>query len=275
MVSMAAGLAGMGIAALAPTPSRAVDVTATEDLPENFGRWHGDERIAIIVYDGVSTLGLAAAMQVAALFHGGRRELIAVSAGPIMTELGWPIVPDNAAVDASAEPSAVLTDRLAGDRGHDLVILPGSASAAVLADTALIACIRALCSKARCLLAAGEGGLLLARAGRLDGCPVAARHGLHGAYGASRAKPVEAPVCVTPGLITAQSDCNLLDAGFAAMVQLRSPLYAKTMQVYAGHDPAPPYRLAAAPAVAREIAASLRSLEDEALTMTMHARAMR
>jgi putative intracellular protease/amidase len=265
----------MGFGALVPAPSHAVDAKATEDLPENFGRWHGDERIAIVVHDGVSTLGLAAALQVAALFHGGQHELIAVLAGPIMTDLGWPIAPDAQAFNASAEPGTAAPDRLAGDRGHDLVILPGGASETVLADTALIACIRGLCANARCVLAAGEGGLLLASAGRLDACHVAARHGLHDAYGASGAKPVDAPICVAPGLITARSDCNLLDAGFAAMVQLRSPLYAKTMQVYAGHDPAPPYRLADAPAVAREIAAGLRVLEDEALTAAMPARAAR
>jgi putative intracellular protease/amidase len=213
-------------------------------------------------------------MQVAALFQGGQHELIAVSSRPIITDLGWPIAPDASGFIVSAEKSAA-PGRLAGDRRHDLVILPGGASETVLADTALIACIRALCAEARCVLAAGEGGLMLARAGRLETCHVAARHGLHDAYGASGAKPVDAPVCVAPGLITARSDCNLLDAGFAAMVQLRSPLYAKMMQVYAGHDPAPPYRLADAPAVAREIAASLRVLEDEALTAAMHAHAAR
>jgi hypothetical protein len=59
----------------------------------------------------------------------------------------------------------------------------------------------------------------------------------------------DAAVVRAPGIITARSDLGLLDAGLAAVVDLRSPLYAKTMQAVVDHVPKPPYAMADAPAM--------------------------
>jgi putative intracellular protease/amidase len=242
-----AALVGAAATVGASSRSHAVDAGATEDLPENFGRWHGDERIAVVLYPGVSTVGVAFALQVGALFNGGATHLVAPFSSAIPSDLGVPLTP-------------VRLERDGDDMPYDLLIIPGGEGAAgALADEAFLVFVSKLNARARQRIASGAGVLLAAAAGAVAGCRIAARHEWAPKLGMLGFVAEDAAVVRAPGIITARSDLGLLDAGLGAVAGLRSPLYAKTMQAVVDHAPKPPYAMADAPAIARDIANSLRS----------------
>ncbi|WP_298915772.1 DJ-1/PfpI family protein [uncultured Algimonas sp.] len=199
------------------------------DLPDL--HMHGNEKIAMLAYPGMTVLDLIGPQYMFASMMGASVQVVSAdkALAPIVSDTKVALVPDVHFDDCPEE--------------LDILFVPGGTSGTVAAmrDPATMEFLKDRAPKAKLVTAVCTGSLILGQAGLLDGkratCHWAARH-LLPEFGATavNARVVEDGDLITGGGVTAG-----IDFGLSILARLRGEGYAKVVQLQAEYAPAPPF----------------------------------
>lgn len=225
-VLVAAG--GAPAAAQAPAPAPAAPHAAHDDsaMPKH---WMGSERIAFLIYPGMTALDMVGPHYMLTNLMGATTHIVARSLQPVRSDTGLVIVPDT---DFESCP-----DRL------DILCVPGGTSGtlAAMKDDATLRFLRDRGQKARFVTSVCTGSLLLGAAGLLRGYRATSHWVTRPLLPIFDAIPAEGRVVRDRNRITGGGVTAGLDFGLGMVGELRDRTYAEAVQLLAEYAPEPPY----------------------------------
>lgn len=192
---------------------------------------HGNEKIAMVCYDGMTMLDLVGPQYFFASLMGASVHLVTKdkTLAPIKGDTGFAIVPDTHLDDCPADLDVLFVG--GGTMG----------TVRVMEDDGFIDFIADRGSRARHLTSVCTGSLILGQAGLLKGKKAtshwATRH-LLPEFGATE---VNARVVTDGNLLTGAGVSAGLDFALALVAQLRGAPYAQALQLQAEYAPEPPF----------------------------------
>jgi cyclohexyl-isocyanide hydratase len=139
----------------------------------------------------------------------------------------------------------------------DVLFVPGGVpgTLTVMEDPEVLAFLAEHGSRARYVTSVCTGSLILGAAGLLKGYRAASYWATRDVLKDLGAKPSRQRVVIDRNRITGGGVIAGIDFGLSLIARLRSPAYAKTVQLYLEYDPQPPFNAGSpekAPRVARE-----------------------
>lgn len=142
-------------------------------------------------------------------------------------------------------------------RQLDVLFVPGGVpgTLTVMEDPEVLAFLADQGSRARYVTSVCTGSLILGAAGLLKGYRAASYWATREVLRDLGAKPSRQRVVIDRNRITGGGVTAGIDFGLSLIAQLRSPAYAKTVQLYLEYDPQPPFNAGSpekAPRIARE-----------------------
>ncbi|WP_311276072.1 DJ-1/PfpI family protein [Methylobacterium sp. WCS2018Hpa-22] len=206
-------------------------------------RWMGDERIAMLMYPGMTVMDLIGPQSMFAAMMGAKIHLVAKSLDPVTSDAGVTITPD-----ATFETCP-----------RDLTVLfaPGGTDGTINAatDPATIAFMADRGSRATYVTSVCSGSLVLGAAGLLKGYRATSHWSCRDALAGFGAIPTEARVVRDRNRITGAGVTAGLDFGLTMVAEMRGRTYAECCQLMSEYDPDPPFKagsLKTAPPEVRE-----------------------
>jgi putative intracellular protease/amidase len=244
----------LGLSALAPFVALAANMQRAAADPYRFGaseedalriatdahmdlmafpglNMHGEEKIAMVCYDGMTMLDLVGPQYFFASLMGATVHLVTQDKDlkPIKGDTGFAIVPDTHLEDCPADLDVLFVG--GGTMG----------TVRVMEDEGFIDFIADRGSRAKHLTSVCTGSLVLGQAGLLKGKKAtshwATRH-LLPEFGATE---VNARVVQDGNLLTGAGVSAGLDFALALVAQLRGQPYAEALQLQAEYSPEPPF----------------------------------
>jgi putative intracellular protease/amidase len=192
---------------------------------------HGQEKIAMVCYDGMTMLDLVGPQYFFASLMGAKVYLVTKDADlkPVTGDTGFAVLPDT------------TFDQCPDDL--DVLFVGGGTMGAVrvMEDDAFIDFIADRGSRSKHITSVCTGSLILGQAGLLKGKKAtghwAARH-LLSEFGATE---VNARVVADGNILTGAGVSAGLDFALALVAQLRGQPYAEALQLQAEYSPEPPF----------------------------------
>lgn len=214
------------------TPEEAYDIAvkAHENLmayPDI--NMHGNEEIAMVVYDQMTMLDLIGPQYFFASMMGAKVNLVSADPGlkPVMGDTGFAIVPTMSMTECPKD--------------LDILFVPGGTAGTIAAmeDDAFIDFIADRGSRAKHITSVCTGSMILGQAGLLRGKRATSHWATHHLLKEFGAKPVNKRV-VTDGSVTTGAGVSAgLDFALALLAQMRGEAYAKAIQLQAEYQPEP------------------------------------
>lgn len=188
------------------------------------------EKIAMLIYPGVTALDLVGPLYAMGGMMGAKVQLVGESAGPIRADRGLGLV-------ANAGYDDVPSDL-------DMLFVPGAGPGIVEAirDDRLLGFLSDRGGRAKLVTSVCTGSLLLGAAGLLKGYRATSHWAFRDAvlplFGAT---PVNQRYVVDRNRITGGGVTAGLDFGLRIVAQLRGEAHARITQLLAEYDPDPPF----------------------------------
>jgi cyclohexyl-isocyanide hydratase len=206
----------------------------------------GSERIAMLLYPGLTALDLVGPHYYLACMMGAKVDLITAQAdlSPVTSDLGLAILPT--VTLAKARPD------------YDILFIPGGTAGtmAVMRDKITIAWVKACAAKAKYITSVCTGSMILGKAGLLKGRRATSHWAAHDALSDFGAIPVQARVVTDGNVITGAGVSAGMDLGIAIVAALRGQAYAQGLMLQSEYAPEPPFAggtLASTPADIRDV----------------------
>lgn len=236
LLALLAPLAAGAARAQAPTPPRTPrpgtppmdhDMDMTGYDPNV--RWVGDERIAMLMYPGMTVMDLIGPQSWFGAMMGARIHLVAKSLDPVTSDAGVTIVPD-ATFDTCPRDVTVL-------------FAPGGTDGTIAAatDPATLAFVADRGARAKYVTSVCSGSLILGAAGLLRGYRATSHWSVRDVLAGFGAIPTDARVVRDRNRVTGAGVTAGLDFGLAMVAELRDRTYAQCCQLMSEYDPDPPF----------------------------------
>ncbi|KQT93367.1 thiamine biosynthesis protein ThiJ [Methylobacterium sp. Leaf469] len=209
-----------------PAPSHGGDMAGYDPNVH----WMGDERIAMLMYPGMTVLDLIGPQSMFAAMMGARIHLVAKTLDPVTSDAGVTITPD-----ATFETCP-----------RDLTVLfaPGGTDGTIKAatDHATLAFMADRGSRATYVTSVCSGSLILGAAGLLKGFRATSHWSCRDALAGFGAIPTDARVVRDRNRITGAGVTAGLDFGLTMVAEMRDRTYAECCQLMSEYDPDPPFK---------------------------------
>ena len=214
-------LAG-AIAGMLATRSLAADSSGTHAAPQ------GAQRIAMVVYPGMTSLDLIAPQLVFAALGNTDVQLVWKNRQTILTDTGVPIDPTQAFHEVA--------------NGLTVLFVPGgSNSYPMMNEPNVVAFLQRVGPTAQYVTSVCTGALILGAAGLLSGYRATTHWVVHDVLATLGATPVAERVVIDRNRITGAGVTAGLDFGLTMAAKLRSGDYARMLQLAFEYDPQPPF----------------------------------
>jgi len=188
-----------------------------------------DLRIAIVLYEGMTTLDAVGPMDVLRFLPGARLELVAEAAGPVRTDSGALQLVATTSYDACEQP--------------DVVVVPGGPGTANALGSPLVPWLQRVHPATTWTTSVCSGSLLLAHAGLLEGAPAASHFAVLDLLPQLGAERSEERVVVDEGhhVMTAAGVSSGIDMALVLAERLSDRTTAEAIQLVVEYDPQPPH----------------------------------
>jgi transcriptional regulator GlxA family with amidase domain len=186
-------------------------------------------RIAVVLYEGMTTLDAIGPMDVLRFLPGARLELVSQSAGPVRTDSGVLELIATTSYDDCSAP--------------DVVVVPGGPGTADALGGPLVPWLQRVHPTTTWTTSVCSGSLLLARAGLLDGAPAASHFAvldLLPQLGADRSDE-RVVVDEEHHVMTAAGVSSGIDMALVLAERLSDATTAQAIQLVIEYDPQPPH----------------------------------
>jgi len=206
-----------------------------------------DLRIAIVLYENMTTLDAVGPMEVLRFIPGARIELVAEAAGPVLTDTGV------LALTATAGFDDV-------DSADVVVVLGGPGTADVL-DGTLVAWLRRVHPTTRWTTSVCSGSLVLAAAGLLGDGKATSHFAVVDLLPMWGVQPTHERVVVDAErrIITAAGVSSGIDMALTLAEILTDTVTAQAIQLVIEYDPQPPFDTGSPASASQEV--MLRAIE--------------
>ncbi len=228
LAPFAAGSARASSAPAAPTTpdmGHAMDMSGYDPRVH----WTGDERIAMLMYPGMTVMDLIGPQSMFGAMMGAQVLLVARTLDPVTSDAGVTITP---------HASFATCPR-------DLTVLfaPGGTDGTIAAasDPATLAFMRDRGTRAKYVTSVCSGSLILGAAGLLKGYRATSHWSCRDALAGFGAIPTAQRVVRDRNRITGAGVTAGLDFGLTMVAELRDPTYAQCCQLVSEYDPDPPF----------------------------------
>jgi cyclohexyl-isocyanide hydratase len=198
------------------------------DSPEPHTAPHGVQRIAMVVYPGMTTLDMIAPQLIFAALGDTDVQLVWKDRKTITSDSGVPIVPTQE-FDGVAD-------------GLTALFVPGgSRSYAMMNDPDVVRFLQRVGPTAEYVTSVCTGSLILASAGLLRGYRATTHWVVHDLLATLGATPVSQRVVIDRNRVTGAGVTAGLDFGLTMAAKLRGDDYARMLQLMFEYDPQPPF----------------------------------
>lgn len=204
----------------------------------NSVKWMGDEKIALLVYPGMTVLDLVGPHGMFGSLMGAELYIVAKTLDPVTSDAGLVTVPDTT-FDTCPKDLTVL-------------FAPGGTEGTLAAatDPDTLAFIADRGARADYITSVCSGSLILGAAGLLEGYQATSHWSCLDALSGFGATPVNERVVRDRNRITGAGVTAGLDFGLTMVAELRGQIYAECTQLMSEYAPQPPFNagtLATAP----------------------------
>jgi len=183
--------------------------------------------VAFLLFPNVTQLDLTGPAQVLSRLGNVTLDLAWKDRAPVRTDAGFAIVPTATFADV---PNA------------DVLCIPGGIGVAdVMADDEAMAWVRSVGAEARWVTSVCTGSLILGAAGLLEGYRAATHWSWRDYLAMFGAEMVPERVVVDRNRVTGGGVTAGIDFALTLMAEVRSPDFAKLVQLSLEYDPAPPF----------------------------------
>jgi len=190
------------------------------DIPAPF-------HIVFVLFDQVTQLDFTGPAQFLARMPGAKVHVAAADLSPVMTDVGFAIMPTVSFTDC---PQA------------DLLCVPGGLGvAAALGDERLISFVAAQAASAAWVTSVCTGAFILGRAGLLRGKRATTHWGYTQLLPLVGAVHEDARIVFDGNLVTAGGVTSGIDFALAIIARLHGESMARSVQLSLEYDPAPPF----------------------------------
>src|SRR5215469_10933783 len=188
----------------------------------------GAQRIAMVIYPGMTTLDLMAPQLIFSAIGNTDVQLVWKDRKTVTSDSGVPIVPTQTFDDVAA--------------GLTVLFVPGGTrSYAMMNDADVIGFLQRVGPTAEYVTSVCTGSLILASAGLLRGCHATTHWVVHEMLATLGAIPVTERVVVDRNRITGAGVTAGFDFGLTMAAKLRSDDRARLIQLMLEYDPQPPF----------------------------------
>lgn len=188
---------------------------------------HTPFNVVFALFDNVTQLDFTGPAQFLCRMPGAKVHVAAASLDPVMTDVGFGIMPTVTFDDC---PQA------------DLLCVPGGLGVApALSDDALIAFVRAQASHAQWITSVCTGAFILGRAGLLQGKRATTHWGYTGLLPMVGAMHEDARTVFDGNVVTAGGVTSGIDFALTIIAHLHGDDVARSVQLSLEYDPAPPF----------------------------------
>lgn len=213
--------------------------------------WWGSERIAMLVYPGMTMMDLVGPHCMFGSMMGAQIHIVAKTLAPVTSDAGLTIVPD-----ATFETCP-----------RDLTVLftPGGTDGTIAAasDPATIAFMTDRGARAKYVTSVCSGSLILGAAGLLQGYRATSHWSVRDVLAGFGAIPTDARVVRDRNRITGAGVTAGLDFGLTMIAELRGRTYAECSQLMTEYDPAPPFNAGSLKTAPAEVRTAMQQLSAE------------
>ena len=203
-------------------------------MPSDMGRadrvhWMGDERIAMLMYPGMTVMDLIGPQSMFGSMMGAKVMLVAKTLEPVTSDAGVTITP--------------LATFETCPRDLTLIFAPGGTDGTIAAarDPATLAFMRDRGARAKYVTSVCSGSLILGAAGLLKGYKATSHWSCRDALAGFGAIPTDARVVRDRNRVTGAGVTSGLDFGLAMVAEMRDRTYAECTQLMSEYDPHPPF----------------------------------
>jgi cyclohexyl-isocyanide hydratase len=183
--------------------------------------------VAFLLFPNVTQLDLTGPAQVLSRLGNVQLDLVWKDRTPVTTDAGFAIVPTATFADV---PRA------------DILCIPGGMGVTeVIADDAAMAWVRGVGAEARWVTSVCTGSLILGAAGLLDGYRATTHWSWRDYLAMFGAEMVPERVVVDRNRVTGGGVTAGIDFALTLTAEVRSPAFAKAVQLSLEYDPAPPF----------------------------------
>ncbi|WP_296614008.1 DJ-1/PfpI family protein [Sphingomonas sp.] len=183
--------------------------------------------VAFLLFPNVTQLDLTGPAQVLSRLGNVTLDLVWKDRAPIATDAGFAIVP---------------TATFAEVPRADILCVPGGMGVTeVIADDQAMAWVRAVGAEARWVTSVCTGSLILGAAGLLKGYRAATHWSWRDYLAMFGAEMLPERVVVDRNRVTGGGVTAGIDFALTLMAEVRSPEFAKAVQLSLEYDPAPPF----------------------------------
>ncbi len=206
-----------------------------------------DLRIAIVLYENMTTLDAVGPMEVLRFIPGARIELVAEAAGPVLTDTGVLALTATAGFDDVDSA--------------DVVVVPGGPGTASGLDGALVAWLRRVHPTTRWTTSVCSGSLVLAAAGLLGDGRATSHFAVVDLLSMWGVQPTHDRVVVDAErrIITAAGVSSGIDMALTLAEILIDTVTAQAIQLVIEYDPQPPFDTGSPASASQEV--MLRAIE--------------
>lgn len=214
--------------AASATEPRPQDAAFAHDLSAVPAHWHGREQIAFLVYPQFTALDMVGPHYMLTNLLGATTHVVWKNRDPVRSDTGLVFV-----------PSATFDEC---PRDLDIICVPGGTTGtlAAMQDADTLAFLADRGGRARFVTSVCTGSLVLGAAGLLRGYEATSHWVTVDILPIFGARSSRARVVFDRNRVTGAGVTAGLDFGLALVEQLRGVEYAKTVQLLAEYDPAPP-----------------------------------
>lgn len=208
-----------------PSPQ---DAAPAHDLSAVPAHWHGKEQIAFLVYPQFTALDMVGPHYMLTNLLGATTHVVWKNREPVRSDTGLVFVPSTTFDECP--------------RDLDIICVPGGTTGtlAAMQDADTLAFLADRGGRARFVTSVCTGSLVLGAAGLLRGYEATSHWVTVDLLPIFGARPSRARVVFDRNRVTGAGVTAGLDFGLALVEQLRGVEYAKTVQLLAEYDPAPP-----------------------------------
>ncbi|HLI94665.1 MAG TPA: DJ-1/PfpI family protein [Candidatus Baltobacteraceae bacterium] len=220
------------------------------ESPESHATPHGAQRIAMLVYPGMTALDMVAPQLIFAALGNTDVQLVWKDRKTVLSDTGVPIVPTQ------------TFDEVAP--GLTVLFAPGS-SYPVMNDPKVVAFMQRVGPSAEYVTSVCTGALILGAAGLLRGYRATTHWVFHDVLATLGATPVAERVVVDRNRITGAGVTAGLDFGLRMAAKLRGDDYARMLQLIFEYDPQPPFDAGSKAKAGEKIGRKVRTIFAPAL----------
>ena len=208
-------------------------------------------KIIAVLFPGMTALDLVGPMQVLGFFPGAEIQTVGKDAGPVRSDNGLQLVATHSFADAFTDPDVLI---IGGAAGPTLEVMRDDASIAFLADRG---------ARAKWVVSACTGSLILAAAGLMKGYRASSYWSVRDQLALFGAIPCDQRVVIDRNRMTGGGVTAGIDVGLTLAGKLYGDDFGRMVELFLEYAPAPPYGTGrpelAGPALTGQIVSALES----------------